>query len=95
MYRPKPEVAAGFTAEDYEQDPVEVWPENLQAVNVLVAMDTQWRVGFSGATGLDYSALPFVLQMAGVPRSKWAEMFEDIRLMEDAALKTMRGIKEE
>lgn len=53
-------------------------------------MSTQWRVGMAGATGLDYGALPEVLRMSGVPRSKWPEIFESIRVMEDAALEAMR-----
>lgn len=91
MYRPKPEVAAGFTAEDYETGPIEVWPENLPTVNAFIALGTQWRSGMTGPTGLDYSAIPVVLRLTAVPRSAWGEMFHDLRLMEEAALRAMRG----
>ena len=54
-------------------------------------MGTQWRVGMGGAYGLDYSALPPVLEMMGVPRTDWAEILESIRVCEESALETMRG----
>ncbi|VFT26693.1 phage protein [Pseudomonas aeruginosa] len=40
-----------------------------------------------GATGLDYTALPVVMQMCGVAAGEQAAVFADIRVMEDAALK--------
>ncbi len=67
-----------------------MWPDNLQSVNVFIAMSTQWRLAMSGATGLDYNALPAVLRMTDVARKDWSEIFEDLRIMEDAALNTMR-----
>jgi hypothetical protein len=60
------------------------------AANVFIAMATQWRAGMSGATGLDYNALPVVMQLMGVPRKEQSNVFEDIRTMEDAALDEMR-----
>lgn len=53
-------------------------------------MSTQWRSGFSGATGLDYSALPAVLRMTGMARKDWPQIFDDLRILEDAALTQMR-----
>ena len=54
-------------------------------------MGTQWRrAGMDGmATGLDYSALPAVLRIVGVPRSEWLHVFDDLRVMEDAALEIL------
>lgn len=68
----------------------EVWPDNMPAVNVFTAAATQWRVGSAGAYGLDYGVLPDVMRMLGMPRSAWPQTFDDIRLMEDAALAEMR-----
>lgn len=53
-------------------------------------MSTQWRTGMNGATGMDYSALPEVMRMTNIPRRDWPEIFESIRVMEDAALEHMR-----
>jgi Phage related hypothetical protein (DUF1799) len=56
-------------------------------------MQTQWRTGMSGATGLDYSALNEVWERLDVPLSRRDDVFQDIRVMENAALKTMRANK--
>jgi hypothetical protein len=69
---------------------VEIWPDNLQSVNTFIALSTQWRTGMSGATGLDYTAIPGVLRMLGIARKDWPEVFEDLRVLEDAALIKMR-----
>ena len=79
--------------EEASGPPVEVWPDNVQALNVMIAMGTQWRVGMAGATGLDYSALPAVMRLVGVPTADRGEVFDSIRTMEDAALQTMRKKK--
>lgn len=52
-------------------------------------MDTQWRVGAGGATGLDYGALPTVLRFLGVKRAEWSEVWDSVRVMERAALEEM------
>jgi hypothetical protein len=62
----------------------------VASVNVMIAMSTQWRIGMNGPTGLDYNALPAVMRMAGVPAKDRAEVFDDIRIMEDVALQTIR-----
>ncbi|AWL04226.1 DUF1799 domain-containing protein [Massilia oculi] len=82
--------AAGLAAEDYAGEVVEIWPENLLAYDVFAALGTQWRVGMGGATGLDYAAVPVVLRLKGVLRAEWTQLFEDLRVMESAALQTMR-----
>lgn len=72
---------------------VEVWPDNIVTVNAFIAMSTQWRVGMSGATGLDYAALPTVLRLHGIRRAEQADVFEGIRIMESAALDIMGNDK--
>ena len=84
----------GLTIEEATQGQVvEVWPDNLLAVNTFVAMSTQWRVGAMGATGLDYTALIDVMKLIGVPAKNRGDVFEDVRTMEDAALKLMKESK--
>jgi hypothetical protein len=53
-------------------------------------MATQWRPSFGGVIGLDYAALPAVLDLLEVPKKKRAAVFDDLRVMEDAALETIR-----
>ena len=56
-------------------------------------MSTQWRIGMSGATGLDYTTLTQVMRMCGVKAANRADVFADVRTLEDAALETMREAK--
>jgi hypothetical protein len=80
-----------FTPEDLAEPEVRVWPENVQTINALVAVGTQWRVGFGGAYGLDYTALPTTLELLGVDKSEWRSIFDGLRICEDAALTEMRS----
>lgn len=78
-----------MTLADLDDNAADIWPENLAAVNVFIALSTQWRVGMSGATGLDYNAIPPVLRLVGIPRKEWADTFECVRVMEAEAMKIM------
>lgn len=82
--------AAGFAPEDYETDPVDVWPENWLAVMLLCDMSTQWRTGMAGATGLDYPVLFRLMDEAGLKGTEWRDTFEAVRCMESVALDQMR-----
>lgn len=89
LFRPPPTAAdiEFFDLTPEEQNPpIIVWDCNRTTVNAFVSMLTQWRAGFSGAYGLDYCALPSVLELSGVPREQWPEIFEGVRVMEDVAL---------
>lgn len=66
-----------------------MWPDNVQTLNVFVAMSTQWRVGNNGATGLDYAALPVVEERVGVKPDDRQIVFDGLRVMEEAALAQM------
>lgn len=66
----------------------------MPAVRVFSAMSTQWDVGMGGAVGLKYSALESVLRFIGVPRSEWAQLFDDVQVMERVALQYMRQQQE-
>jgi hypothetical protein len=68
-------------------------PENYEAYILFTNMQTQWRTGMSGATGLDYNALKEVWQRLKIPLDRRDELFQDLRIMENAALKTMREKK--
>lgn len=59
----------------------------MPATHVFLALRTQWRIGMAGPTGLDYAVLPAVLRLEGVAAKDRAQMFEDLRVMEAAALK--------
>lgn len=60
------------------------------SVNTFISMSTQWLSSMGGAIGLNYASLPFVFRMVGVRKNDQADVFDDIRLMEETALKVMR-----
>jgi len=65
---------------------VDLFPENEAPLQVFLSMQTQWRIGMNGATGLDYAALPAVLALCGVKRKRRADVFSALRVMEAEAL---------
>lgn len=77
----------GFLADPSE---VEVWPDLWASALAFEAMGTQWRMGPSGPTGLDYAALHPVFRLQRIPRCDWDETFDDVRVLERAALVAMR-----
>ncbi len=64
-----------------------------QAVEVFLAVDTQWRCVLAGSRlvrlGLDYAGVRAGLSMMCVRPS--AELFVDLKLMEDEALVVLSG----
>ncbi|WP_307615583.1 DUF1799 domain-containing protein [Variovorax boronicumulans] len=84
----------GLTIEEMSRPPVEIWPDNFQAVHVFSATRTQWSyAGFGSPVGLIYSELPFVFEMEGIERKDWPRLFAELRVMEGAALEVMRSAK--
>nr|DAG83662.1 MAG TPA: protein of unknown function DUF1799 [Caudoviricetes sp.] len=79
-------VAFGLTKADIPEEVVEVWPENWESFWVFEALATQWRAGPGGVMGLDYTAIPSVAEMLGVRKKHLQRIFQDLRVMEAAAL---------
>ncbi|CAG9184289.1 DUF1799 domain-containing protein [Cupriavidus respiraculi] len=74
-----------------EPDDAEVWPDTDLSVSLFGQISTQWRMGMNGPVGLDYGVLEFVLKLRRVPRSQWPRVFDDVRLMEHAAMQEITG----
>jgi len=70
-------------------DVIEIWPENAQAFDVFHSLQTQWRVGFSGPTGLDYMVLYQKFDRLKLPPDEIEQLELDIQVMELAALGAM------
>lgn len=68
---------------------IEVWPENWPAWILFCEVGTQWRVGMSGAIGLDYNVLFARMDRHGLSHDDWENRFDDIRHLEAAALTQM------
>ncbi|TCK96252.1 DUF1799 domain-containing protein [Paraburkholderia sp. BL9I2N2] len=80
--------------EQQAENDFEVYPENWRAVQVFLALSTQWRtVAISTMTrarlihtGLDYAAIEPVFRMMGIKPKRCAAIFQKLRVMEEAAL---------
>jgi hypothetical protein len=80
----------GFVPADYETDEVEVWPENMPAINLFSSISTQWRTGgMGGASGLDYNILFSRMDRMKLPEQEYEWLFDDIRGIEAEALQAI------
>ena len=65
-----------------------LWPENLLPWECWHAVQTQWRIGMGGATGLDYTAvLAYLKDGKGLPGKERREVFGLIQLCERETLR--------
>lgn len=83
--------AGGYLLSDFDDDVVEIWPENARAVNAFSSVSTQWRIGMSGPTGLDYPAVFATIDRLHRTLDDDARdaIFADVQVMERAALREM------
>ena len=79
----------GLSPEDYEES-AEIWPDNWPIFSAFNAVSTQWNVSMSGPTGLQYLVVFEWLDRLWFKGDEWHEAFDEIRLMERAALDAMR-----
>lgn len=86
--------ASGFTAEDYAPDPVEVWPENLQAFRLFDRVRNQWRCDMGGPYALDHNVAFYHLGRMRLSDDEHDTLFDDLRVMEAAGLAAMREHKD-
>lgn len=56
-------------------------------------MGTQWRVGMSGATGLDYNVLYRKMDRMGLAPAEYDDLEAEVAILEDAALSKMHEKK--
>lgn len=68
----------------------EVFPDVWPALDMLIDMQTQWRVGAAGATGMDYTALETLMRVKRVKTEDRADLLGDVRRMESAVLELWR-----
>lgn len=78
-----------MTLDEIPEEVTLIWDINWNTFNLFHALTTQWRVGMSGATGLDYSVIPAVGKMLGLKQKQINELFPDLQVMENEALITM------
>ena len=81
---------AGFSPEDYDEDPAIVWPDTRRAFDLFHFMQTQWRRD-GGPCGLDYNVLFHKMDRMNLPQDEYNEIEADIQIMEAAALDQIRS----
>lgn len=67
-----------------------MWPACWPAFNLFLRVQSQWRTGMAGVTGLDYVALYPLIDRMNLDQREWDEVFDDVRAMEAAAIEQMR-----
>lgn len=80
----------GLSLEEIPDEEILIWDINLNAFKMFDALRTQWRVGMSGAIGIDYGVIRDVGKMLGFKNKEINDMFPDLQVMENEALITMR-----
>lgn len=77
----------------FEPEKTKVWPLHYDVLQVFSSLATQWRVGYQGMTGIDYSVIPVVMDLHNINPNDRAQLFADLKVMESAALKQIRDNK--
>ena len=72
--------------------PVDVYPENWPALQLMLALATQWHQGFNGKTGLIYASIPLVMDMQQ-PADR-QDAFAALQVIEREMLATWRKQRE-
>ncbi|MGW8391121.1 DUF1799 domain-containing protein [Pseudoduganella sp. HUAS MS19] len=71
-------------------DDCQVFEDNWLAVTTFCTLATQWKLLLGAAdvlyVGLDYGAVETVFRLEQVPAADWRAVFQDLRVMERAAL---------
>lgn len=57
-----------------------IWPEHWQALEMFLAVQTQWRAGGSGVIGLDYKVILELCSIYEVTDTK--QLLQDMQVME-------------
>jgi hypothetical protein len=83
----------GLTLEDYADDFVECWPENWRAFTTFAPISTQWRAGSAGPFALDYGVLLQRLDRMKLADAEYEALFDDVRVLEAAALSVIHRRK--
>lgn len=63
-----------------------LWPDNVRAWSCWQGVQTQWRVGMGGATGLDYAGVRAFLDEQDLQCDERRDVFAGIQACERATL---------
>jgi hypothetical protein len=63
-----------------------IFPEAAQALDIFFLVQTQWREGFSGRTGLDYTAVVRVIELYVRQTAEQRQTLEMINALESGCM---------
>lgn len=69
-----------------DEDEFWLWPDNEDAFQLWLTLQSQWTIGMAGPTGLNYAGVEACMRMQGIRASRQREFFRLIQVMEQAAL---------
>jgi hypothetical protein len=69
-----------------DDDEFWLWPDSEEAFRLWLSIQTQWVIGQSGPSGLNYSGVESYMRMSGMRRSQQPRLLGFIQSMEQAAL---------
>lgn len=70
---------------------MEVWPDCWDAVSFFAAIGPgAWSLGPGGPVGIRPEAFREVRLALGITAAQWREIYPDVRVLEEAAVETMR-----
>ncbi|MBU3257674.1 DUF1799 domain-containing protein [Klebsiella pneumoniae] len=77
----------GLRRSDYEADLEEIFfdEQTAQSWQLFQVMQTQWRIGMNGPTGLDYNTLPMFFELYKIDNREAALL--DLQILEGEYLK--------
>ena len=79
----------GIILPDPEPAQFIVWPENIEAVQLFLDCQTQWRTTSAGVIGLDYSVVLAVSSLSGAADP--LALLRDIQVMEARAVELINA----
>lgn len=71
-----------------------LWPDNVPAWQAWQSVQTQWRAGMGGATGLDYTGVQACLRLQGHRGKRLRKLFAGVQACERATLEVWAEARE-
>ncbi len=77
----------GLVPSDIEIPECELWESNWPAIQLFTQIQTQWRVGMNGPTGLDYNVVYHELDRRSLKADEYDDIMGGMRTIESEALR--------
>lgn len=75
-----------MTPDDYEEELLEIWPENIPVYELWGVVGDQWRMGARAPVALDLIPVFHELDRMGLDREAYDAMLDGVKAMASAAL---------